>query len=70
MVGYHLLEQEGLKGAMVPMQKPLSSGDVYYMAFSKKSPARELVPRINKILGEMEKEGLISRFLLGNPDTD
>lgn len=66
VVGYHLLDQEGWNGAMVPMQKPLSSDDVYYMAFSKKSPARKLIPRINAVLDEMQKEGLITRFLLGN----
>ena len=66
VVGYHLLDQEGLRGAMLPMEKPLSSGDVYYMAFSKKSPARKLIPRINAILGDMQKEGTIARFLLGD----
>ena len=64
VVGYHLLDREGLKGAMVPMQKPLSSGDVYYMAFSKKSPARKLIPRINTIIDDMQKENLITRYLL------
>jgi polar amino acid transport system substrate-binding protein len=66
VVGYHLLDNQGLKGAMVPMKKPLSSGDVYYMAFSKKSPARKLIPRINTIIDDMQKEGLITRFLLGD----
>lgn len=66
VVGYHLLNREGWKEAIVPMQKPLSSGDVYYMAFSKKSPARKLIPRINTVLEDMRKEGLITRFLLGN----
>ena len=70
VVGYHLLDQDGLNGAMVPMEKPLSSGDVYYMAFSKKSPARELIPRINAIIDDMQNEGLISRFLLGGTNTE
>ncbi len=66
VVGYHLLDSEGLQGAMVPMKKPLSSDDVYYMAFSKKSPARNLIPRINTIIDDMHEEGLITRFLLGD----
>ena len=66
VVGYHLLNSEGWKGGMLPMEKPLSSGDVYHMAFSKKSPARKLIPKINAVLDEMQKEGLITRFLLSD----
>lgn len=66
VVGYHLLESEGWKGTMQPMKKPLSDGDVYYMAFSRKSPARKLIPRINAILDEMHQEGLITRILMSD----
>jgi polar amino acid transport system substrate-binding protein len=70
VVGYHLLNQEELKGTMLPMEKPLSDDDVYYMAFSKKSPARKLIPRINAVIDEMQKEGLIARFLLGDSSAE
>jgi len=70
VVGYHLMNHEDMKGVMVPMKKPLSSGDVYYMAFSKKSPARKLIPRINAIIGDMQKEGLINRFLLSGSNAE
>ena len=49
---------------------PLSIIDVYYMAFSKKSPARHLIPRINAIIEDMHEEGLISRILLGESTVD
>ena len=66
VVGYHLLNQEGWKGALAPMEKPLSSDDVFYMAFSKQSAARELIPRINRVIETMQEQGLISRILLGD----
>lgn len=65
IVGYHFLGKNKLKGTIVPMEKPLSDDDVYYMAFSKKSPARKLIPQINEILERMQKTGQLDRILRG-----
>ena len=68
IVGYHYLHENGLKNTIVPMEKPLSADDVYYMAFSKKSPARKLIPQINMIIEGMQKTGQLDRILRGNTE--
>lgn len=65
IVGYHFLQNNKLKGSITPMEKPLSSDDIYYMAFSKKSPARKLIPQINKIITDMQKTGQLDKILRG-----
>ena len=65
IVGYHLLLNNGLKGSIEPMEKPLSADDVYYMGFSKNSPAKKLIPQINKIIKNMQKTGQVDRILRG-----
>ena len=34
----------------------------FYMSFSKKSPARKLIPKINSVIAEMWKDGTIGRI--------
>lgn len=65
IVGYHLLQEHKGMGDITPMEKPLSSDDVYYMAFSKKSPAKALIPKINEVIRTMEEKGLIYKILTG-----
>lgn len=65
IVGHHLLNTGKYSGRIVPMDKPLTADDVYYLAFSKKSPARKLIPRINSIIASMRKSGELDRILKG-----
>lgn len=66
IVGYHLIKQHNWSGKIAPMSKPLSAGDQYFLAFSKKSPARHLIPQINSVLREMKKSGLVDEILKNN----
>ena len=43
-------------------KKP-AAGEVYYIAFSKKSKARHLIPAINRVVAEMKKEGVIEKLV-------
>ncbi len=43
--------------------------EIYYIAFSKKSSARHLIPDINRAILELREEGVIQR-LVGNPMAD
>lgn len=63
IVGYHFLRKYGWEEQIASMAKPLSSEDQYYMAFSKKSPARKLIPKINAVIEEMKKSGLIDNLI-------
>jgi polar amino acid transport system substrate-binding protein len=68
IVGYHLLRENKMEGIIVPMEKPLSADDVYYMAFSKKSPARKLIPQINRVIKDMRETGQLDRILRGGAE--
>ncbi|WDP87082.1 MAG: transporter substrate-binding domain-containing protein [Desulfobacter sp.] len=37
--------------------------DKFYFAFSKQSPARAVIPRINKVIREMKTDGTIARIM-------
>jgi len=65
IVGYHYLNTSKSDKHIIPMQKPLSDGDVYYMAFSKKSPARKLIPQINTVIESMQASGELNKILQG-----
>jgi polar amino acid transport system substrate-binding protein len=65
IVGYHLIHKSGMNKAIVPMEKPLSADDIFYMAFSKKSPARKLIPQIDAVIETMKKTGQADRILRG-----
>ena len=43
-------------------EKPFFIYD-YYTAFSKKSPARLLIPEVNNVIAELKKEGVIDQIL-------
>lgn len=68
IVGYHLIHKGSMNKTIVPMEKPLSADDIFYMAFSKKSPARKHIPQIDAIVAEMRKTGQLDRILRGEAD--
>ncbi|MCP4487860.1 MAG: ABC transporter substrate-binding protein [Gammaproteobacteria bacterium] len=51
-----------LKGKVIPAIKPFRNQPVeFYMAFSKKSKAKKLLPKINKVILDLQKSGFIDR---------
>lgn len=52
----------GSKRRLLAAKKP-AAGEVYYIAFSKKSEARRLIPAINRVVAELKKEGAIQRLV-------
>lgn len=57
-------ENPDLKAQIVSAAKPMKEGPLY-MGFSKYGEARDLVPHVNKVLGELRKEGFIGKIFLG-----
>lgn len=45
-----------------PTQKP-SGIEIYYIAFSKKSSARHLIPQVNQVIRDLTEEGYITNLL-------
>ena len=64
LVGY-ALAREFQELAIVPADKPTSIA-VYHLGLSRRSPAVELLPRTNEILGRLKRDGTVDR-LLGRP---
>jgi polar amino acid transport system substrate-binding protein len=58
-------ENPDLKGQFKYAEKPLKLVTLH-MAFSKKSPAVSLVPKINTIIKSMQKDGTIIKIIAGN----
>lgn len=50
------------KRRFVVAKKP-AAGEVYYIAFSKKSEARHLIPAVNRVVAELKKEGVIQKLV-------
>lgn len=44
------------------MVSPFSDGDIYFIAFSNKSPRIDLIPEINKIIAQIKAEGIIDKI--------
>jgi len=44
------------------MASPFSDGDIYFIAFSRKSRYVDLIPRINKIIAQIKAEGVIDKI--------
>ena len=57
-----MANHEDWKGILVFAPKPVTIYD-YYMAISKKSPAVELIPELNKVIARMKSDGSIMRIL-------
>jgi len=65
VVGAALIKKEFKNRNIVSMIKPIAE-DSYYMAFSKKTSARELLPKINKVISDLKAEGLIENIVYGD----
>lgn len=63
-VGQHTDSTRRLRAAKKP-----AAGEVYYIALSKKSEARHLIPAINSVVAELKKEGVIDK-LVGEAGAD
>ena len=61
-VGYALARQYATEYQLMPTEK-VTGTEVHYFAFSKKSTARKLIPRINRIISQLKKNGFIERTM-------
>lgn len=61
-VAYEQIKQNGWKDILAHTEKPIET-TVFYIGFSKKSPAKSLIPKINKILGQLKTDGTVDRIL-------
>ncbi|MGI9288051.1 MAG: substrate-binding periplasmic protein [Pseudomonadales bacterium] len=69
LVGEAFVRQRaGVSQRLQAADKP-AAGEVYYIALSKKSEARHLIPAINGVVAELKKEGVIDK-LIGEASTD
>lgn len=63
-VGYDLIRRTGMKGKIRGAEKPLYSKN-FYMAFSRKTEAHKLLPKINDVLKKLHEEGTIKKIIHG-----
>ena len=61
-VGYSIIKKNGWQNKIIAAEKDLYSSTLH-LAFSKKSEAKKLIPRINEIISELNAEGEIDNFL-------
>lgn len=64
VVGSSLIREDFANRNIVSMKKPIAEDD-YYIAFSKKTDAKELIPQVNKAISELKAEGLIDKIIYG-----
>ena len=64
-VGYALASQSGPEAEIIAAEKATGT-EVHYIAFSKKSDAKKLIPQINRILSDLRGEGFIDQVFLRN----
>ncbi len=57
VVGNTFYKEKGWHNEIAIVEKPIDVG-LYYMALSKKSPAASLMPKINKVIAQLKKEGV------------
>ncbi len=62
MVAYELIKQYGWEGKLANIERPIETS-VFYIGFSKKSPARVLIPEINCKIKDLHTEGMIENVL-------
>ena len=65
VVGYDIIVKNGWGDKIEAVEKPLYSKE-YFMSFSKKSSARNLIPEINAIIAELKRNGKMQSILTGN----
>ncbi len=56
------LRQAPYLGKIVPASKPYYAKD-YHIGFSRKSPARTLIPKVNAAIQELQKDGTLQKIL-------
>jgi len=61
-VGYSIIKENGWQNKIIAAEKALYSSKLH-LAFSKKSEAKKLIPRINNIISELKAEGEIDKFV-------
>ncbi len=64
LIAIGTIKKNGWEKRLTRMKKPLAR-DRLFFAFSKKSEASRLVPKINTIIREMKKNGMIDKILSG-----
>jgi ABC-type amino acid transport substrate-binding protein len=63
LVGASFAEEYADSGQqLLAVKKPLA-GEVYHIAFSKKSEARHLIPALNRVIAELKHEGVVQRLI-------
>ena len=62
IMGYALIKKNGWKGK-INIAKKYFNSTFFYMAFSKKTEAKKLVPLINSIISDLKAEGVIKKIL-------
>lgn len=63
-VGYALAKQHAPANEIVAAEEAASE-DTYYIGFSKKSSARQLISIINKVISDLREEGVIEKIIRG-----
>jgi ABC-type amino acid transport substrate-binding protein len=63
-VGHDLAAGISATATIRAAEKPTGT-DVYHLAFSKRSPARKLIPQINQAIAEMREQGFIEQIISG-----
>lgn len=65
VVGTSLIKKNVDNRHIISMKKPIAEDD-YYIAFSKKTSAKEFLPLVNKAIAELKAEGKIETIVYGN----
>ena len=63
LVGSAFVSDYAESGTRIAAAEKSPSGEVYYIAFSKKSEARHLIPAVNRAVSELRKEGVIQKLV-------
>lgn len=61
-VGFASVKELAQGSEIIAAKKPAGE-HVYYVAFSKESPARRLIPAINQIISDLRREGVIDKII-------
>lgn len=61
-VGFALVKKYAHVSKIIAVKKPAAE-HIYYVALSKKSPARQLIPAMNRIISDLKREGVIEKII-------
>jgi ABC-type amino acid transport substrate-binding protein len=68
-VGYALANEHETLARIVPAARATDQ-DVFHLAFSKRTAARELIPTIDRIIADLREDGFIERLIKGKTATE